>query len=361
MTCGVGRGWAVAVALAGGLWWWSGGAGARQVAWSHLVEEGEGQVLAHRLDAAARDGWELAAVARPDPGPLPRTPLVVLARADGAGPRASEHAAVASPDRQRFEDEINDLAFDGFGLHGVTWTAPRSSGGIRLYHAVLERTPADQDVEREYRVVRTTGQAQEWRLLEQAGRDGFRVAHVLWFPDPLQSAAGEVVFVAERVGPGAVPLEYDTLFDSTDQGLTRKVNQKGKAGHEVLALWTSRDYANVLLARPRELSRRQPAEFEFDEDPGSPSIGIAAGRFIDMVGRGDRFLAAYDKRGSGVYATIDERVIDEADRFRSHPFDPDLAVRALNRLGREGYRAFAAATRPNDDGQVRLRVHLRRD
>lgn len=58
---------------------------------------------------------------------------------------------------------------------------------------------------------------------------------------------------------------------------------------------------------------------------------------------------------------VDERVIDEADRFRPHPFDPDLAVRALNRQGREGYRAFAAATRPNDDGLIRLRVHVRRD
>lgn len=56
-----------------------------------------------------------------------------------------------------------------------------------------------------------------------------------------------------------------------------------------------------------------------------------------------------------------EAVIDEADRFRPHPFDPDLAVRALNRQGREGYRAFAAATRPNDDGLIRLRVHVRRD
>jgi hypothetical protein len=356
----VAMGAVAAVAVAS--WFLTVGAGATsQQAWSHLVEEGEGGALAARLDAAARDGWELAAVVRPDPGPLPRVPMVVLARADGAAPQNAEHAVVAAPDVRAFEDDLNEWAFEGFELRGVSWTAPRLSGGVRLYQAVLERSSASASMERAYRVVRTTGQAGEWRQLEQAGREGFRVAHVLWFPDPLQSAAGEVVFVAERAGPAALPLEYDTLFDSTDNNLTKKVNQKSKAGYEVVALWTSRDYANVLLARPRELARRQPAEFAFDEDPGSPSIGVAAGRFIDMLARGDRFLVAYDKRGKGVYATVDEQVIDEADRFRSHPFDPDLAVRALNRHGRDGFRAFAAATRPNDSGQFRLRVHLQRE
>ena len=300
----------------------------------HEVVASAPQHLESRLRAAAAAGFRVAAVARPDASaPPPPVPIVLLARPAAPEPPAGV-AVEWARSLEDLEAAVNQRADGGARLRGIT-RSDATGAAWGNWVAVLE-TPAGEvaaGTHAAYRLVLSRGDVAEWRRLEEAAAEGFRVVDVLWWPDPARSALGEVVFVAERL-PGAAPREIELEWEPIEK-LEAALERLSAKGFVADVAWTSRDYVNVLMSRPRGAPPFRGDRFEVDEDPGLPAVSAMSGRLVDRLAFRDGQVAIYDHTQPSEGYALEWGPLGGASATRPSVDERDLAA-ALDHAGRDG-------------------------
>ncbi len=325
-------------------------AGAQSPSTEVLVEQGS--VLSGPLNRLAKQGFRVDAVAIPDAPLLPRNVVVVLTKApDGAS--TAEYRVLGDARAWKITEEINKLAAEGFVLKGFTIASGRSLG---LYEAVLERTTGATDARREYRIVHTRGTAADWKLLEQAGREGFDVEEVIARPDPAQAAAGDVTFVCVKRAD-SVPVAFTLKWAGDTIRIDRDVNDLASKGHTLRAMWTGTTQLSALLSRPVAGTKAAAAaRYEIDGDPLTvPSVSSMSGRLVAWLRFKGEQVSVFDRTGRASYEMVTELLPDENWRIGSLP---QAARDRIDRVVRKGYRAIWARYFRDERGVLRLSVIL---
>lgn len=336
-----------------------GAAAAQADTCTHRVVAAAPQHLALRLRAAAVEGFTVAAVARPDASAPLHVPVVVLAKSTASAGQVEIRAEWARS-LSDLEAAVNAAVGGGARLRGVT-RADLTAPAWGPWLAVLEQgagKPAGGAPS--YRLVLSRGQAAEWRQLEEAAREGYRVVDVLWWADRTLSALGEVVFVAERA-PAASPRELELVWEPVAK-LDARLEKLAAAGWHADVAWTSRDYVNVLMSRPRGGSHAPAGDhFEVDEDPGSPGVSASTGRLVERLSFRDGQVAIYDRRHPAASYVLESGplVAGVASGTTASTAEIQLAGR-LDRAGRGGLCAFDAVWQEQPGRSPELVVLLRR-
>jgi hypothetical protein len=319
--------------------------------------------LADGLNARAAEGYRLVTVAKPEFPFVPRNLVALMARTPGdARPVGVRHEVVGSFLAWQVEARINELAAQGYRVAGVTLAADPLFGREYAFEAVMARDPADGDPPSTYRVVRTGLRDGDWRTLERAGREGFRVLDILWRPDLTTAARGDLTFLLERRGAGAGPLVYTLKWENSTGKLERALNEFGANGHRAVIAWAARDFLNALLVVPAQAPPPRPAQYEVDGDPlGLPAISSLSGRLVDWARFKGEQVAIYEKGHRASYDVVAEPLVDrptdEAMTMLDRP-DVETLLGRLNRKGTEGFETFRATYRQEAPGRERLEVFL---
>jgi hypothetical protein len=323
---------------------------------THAVVATDPQHLAARLQAAAAAGFRVGALARQDASAPPMPPIVVLTRTVGAAP--VELIVEWSNDLGELEAEVGRATAAGAQLRGVARTMVRAPGGAS-WVAIFERAlPNGGAPGPDYRFVLSRGNAAEWRDLEAVAAEGFRVVDVLWWPDPTRSALGEVLFVAERPPGGAPPREVELEWEPVDK-LDTALERLAARGWVADVAWTSRDYVNVLLSRPREAAAFQGDRFEVDEDPGLPGVSSMSGRLVERLGFRDGQVAIYDRSEPSEGYALEWGWLSAASWTTPSPAEVELA-RRLDAAAGDALCAFDAVWQHVPGREPELVVMLRR-
>lgn len=311
--------------------------------------------LASKLNALAHRGFRVDAVATPEAPLLPQNIAVVLSRPAGAALSAIDYRIVSDARVSKVEEDVNALAAKGYALKGVTLATGSVSGSGFAFVAVLERASPPPEPLRQYRLVHTRGTTGDWKLFEQAGRDGFDVIDVIAQADPNQSAAGEVTFVCEKREDGA-PVTFTVKAASDVSRVERDVNDLAATGHTLRALWPGTYVLSALLSLASPPTPATKRSYEIDADPITvPSVGSMSGRFVSWVRFKGEQVEAFDRSGTGRYEMVTDPVPD-VDSFRNTAVE--LARDRLDRFVRKGYRAVWARYARDDKGTLNLSVIL---
>lgn len=328
----------------------------------HTLVAGSGPELAEQLAAAAARGYRVGAVARPDASAPPVPAIVLLTRLPGSEPTAIELAEAL--DLPELEAAVGRLTSRGARLRGVTRAV--APGGLASWLAVLEgpaaavgAEPAVAPSSPTYRLLRSRGDAAEWRRLETAAGEGFRVVDVLWWPDPTRSALSEVVFVLERHPGETPPRELELVWEPVPK-LDAALERLAARGWEADVAWTSRDYVNVLMSRPRGAPPAAAGDrFEVDEDPGSPTVSSMSGRLVERLAFRAGQVAIYERGAAGEGYALETVALSwplgGAGWARTNAVEG-----RLGHAGRGGLCAFDAVWRQAPGREPELVVMLRR-
>lgn len=310
--------------------------------------------LTSALNSLARQGFRVDAVAIPEAPLLPQNVVVVLSRQAGAAQSATAYRVVSDTRVSAVEKDVNALAQKGYVLKGVTLATGSVIGPGVAFVAALERASPPSEPLHQYRLVHTRGTPGDWKVLEQAGRDGFDVIDVIAQADPNRSSAGDVTFVCEKRADGA-PVTFAIKASGDVTRVERDVNDLAATGHTLRALWPGTYSLSALLS----LATTTPAtkrSYEIDADPITvPNVSSMSGRLIAWVRFKGEQVAAFDRAGSGRYEMVTDPVPD-ADSFRSTPVE--RARDRVDRLVRKGYRPFWARYSRDDKGALNLSVIL---
>ena len=321
---------------------------------STAIQVSDRYSLPSALNALARQGFRVDAVATPEAPLLPQKVVVVLSRPAGAAQPATDYRVVSDTRARKVEEDVNALAAKGYVLKGVTLATGSVIGTGFAFVAVLERVSPPPEPLRQYRLAHTHGTPGDWKAFEQAGRDGFDVIDVIAQLDPNRSAAGDVTFVCEKRADGA-PVTFTVKASGDAARVERDVNDLAAAGHTLRALWPGTYLLSALLSRA-STTNATTRRYEIDADPITvPDVSSLSGRFIAWVRFNGEQVAAFDRAGSGRYAMVTDPVPD-ADSFRSAPVE--RARDRVDVLVRRGYRPFWARYGKDDKGALTLSVIL---
>ena len=324
-----------------------------QSPFTELVVE-NGSVLAGPLNRLAKQGFRVDAVAIPEGQLVPTNIVVVLTRA-GAESGAAEYRVVGDSRPWRVSEEITKLADEGFVLKGLTIASGRSLGTGPSFEAVLERLPGETRSRREYRLVHTRGTSADWKLLEEAGRQGFDVEDAIARPDPKQTAAGEVTFVCVKRADGA-PVTFELKWAGDATRIERDVNDLAGKGHSLRAMWTGTTQVSALLSRPVAGAPAASSRYEIDADPLTvPSVSSMSGRLVAWLRFKGEQVAAFDRTGRGSYEMVTDPLPDANLRTGS-PLD--VARGRIDGNVRKGYRPIWARYFRDEKGVLNLSVIL---
>lgn len=329
---------------------------ATQVGNTQLAEilVAESAQLASQLNSLAEQGFRVDVVALPEAPLVPRNVVVLLSRTEPAAPR-HDYRAVGDTRLWKVAEDVNALAAQGYVLKGLTIATGRLFQVPFSFEAVLERASPAAGARREYRLVRTRGTAADWKVLEQAGRDGFDVIDVISRPDPSLSAAGDVTFVCEKRADGA-PVTFELKWDGNVTRVQRDVNELAAKGYELRALWPGTTSLNAFLSRSPGATPRTTPAYEIDADPITvPSVSSMSGRLVAWMRFKGEQVAAFDRSGTGRYDMVTDPVPDE-DRGRR-----PLLGQARDRIERQvrrGYRPIWARYFRDERSVLRLSVIL---
>jgi hypothetical protein len=317
-----------------------------------LVENGS--VLAGPLNRLAKQGFRVDAVAIPE-GPLVPAHVVTVLTKAGAESAAAEYRVIGDPREWRVTEQINKLAAEGFVLKGVTIASGRSLGTGPSFEAVLERLPGETAARREYRLVRTRGTSADWKLLEEAGRQGFDVDDVIARPDPNQTAAGDVTFICVKRAD-SVPVTFDLKWAGDAMRIERDVNDLAGKGHSLRVMWTGTSQLSALLSRPVSGATGASSRYEIDADPLTvPSVSSMSGRLVAWLRFKGEQVAAFDRSGRGSYEMVTDPLPDANLRTGSLL---DVARGRIDRNVRKGYRPIWARYFRDEKGVLNLSVIL---
>ena len=327
-------------------------AGAQSSSTELILENGS--VIAGPLNRFAKQGFRVDAVAIPEGLLVPRNVVVVLTKPAGAA-SVPEYRVVGDSRPWRVTEDINKLAAEGFVLKGLTIASGRSLGTGPSFEAVLERLPGETQQAREYRLVHTRGTSADWKLLEDAGRQGFDIEDVIARPDPKQTAAGDVTFVCVKRA-GSAPVTFELKWAGDAMRIERDVNDLAAKGHSLRAMWTGTTQLSALLSRPVAGAPAASSRYEIDADPITvPSVSSMSGRLVAWLRFKGEQVAAFDRSGKGSYEMVTDPLPDENRRTASLL---DVARDRIDRQVRKGYRPIWARYFRDEKGVLTLSVIL---
>jgi hypothetical protein len=324
--------------------------------------------ISSELRRRARDGFTCAAVARPVAPMLSTNVAVLLSRPIGATPVASEMTAVYSQPGALvdFEQDVNAVAAKGFRLCGFTYTAPVWGPSSRYTPvAVFNRAPRAAGVA-SYRIIRTEGRGDQWKVLEKSGADGYRIKTVIARPLPEEivrnGGTSDVLFITEKTAD-TQPLEYDLIFAGNGVALEKDFKKKAPKGFGFEALWTGRDLVSVLVSRP--LGSASPGgtlrDLKIDEQSDVRVSGLD-GALRGMLRFRDGVMAVYEPSAPRIEYSVIQGDVQDPDRgIYRVPDNQRWLVEKLNADGKRGYLPWDFTWRIDSGERRRVDVILRRD
>jgi hypothetical protein len=241
--------------------------------------------------------------------------------------------------RSDFERDLNAEAAKGYRLCGLAISSPDALIALQSYAyvAVLARRDGDAVSPREYRVIRTTGRREEWRAVEQAGRDGFIVRPMVWRPQAMMAAVGDVTYIAERDPASPQPVEFTLKWHGNDHDLEQTVVKLAKEGHRIHAVWTGNDQVSVLMAKPIGGAYTDPVDYQVEALTGFRVSPFNGGLIRMLPFEGER-ISFQDKRKPGEYETVERDLADQSPGLLAREREFRVVREQMNaRAGDRGY------------------------
>jgi hypothetical protein len=319
-------------------------AAAQRPSYSYEIAVELPNIIDDTLRRLTRDGLTCAAVARPVGMRLSTRVAVIMDRPVGTSKTTA--AALTSADVSvvtatagtvgELGPRLDAAAAQGFSLCGITmtshiWGQPSEFAIV----AILTRT-GTSPIATSYRVIRSRGRREDWKLLEQAAAEGFVVSHLVSRPQPGSTNTSDIVFLAEK-SAASRPTRYELAFAGNGPALQKEIDKSTQRGHCVQAAWATPERMTVLLARPIDAACDRPHEYEIEES-GRFDINGADGELLGLFRIKEGAMALYDGRNRSLEYRVIEGVLPDP-RFRLFtPREHRLLTEMLDVDGKRGFR-----------------------